>query len=26
MLERVLEPEVMDDLQEALEYNDMDFT
>lgn len=26
MLERVLEPEVMDDLQEAVEYNDMDFT
>lgn len=26
MLERVLEPEVMNDLQEAIEYNDMDFT
>ena len=26
MLERVLEPEVMNDLQEAIEYHDMDFT
>jgi len=26
MLARVLEPEVMDDLEEAVEYNDMDFT
>lgn len=26
MLNRVLEPEVMSDLQEAIEYNDMDFT
>ena len=26
MIDRVLEPEVMDDLQEAIEYNDMDFS
>jgi len=26
MLERVLEPEVMNDLQEAIDYNDMDFS
>ena len=26
MLERVLEPEVMSDLQEAIDYNDMDFS
>lgn len=26
MIDRVLEPEIMDDLQEAIEYNDMDFS
>jgi ubiquinone/menaquinone biosynthesis C-methylase UbiE len=26
MIDRVLEPEVMEDLQEAIEYNDMDFS
>jgi ubiquinone/menaquinone biosynthesis C-methylase UbiE len=26
MIDRVLEPEVMEDLQEAIDYNDMDFS